>query len=280
VARRDVAQDGRQLVAAPRCEPRCSRPRRPHGACSKRQAGRAIQAEVFCGGDVARPGAYPPVAWRLSSTCMAPRRPRSGRRWSRCPEGQPVPSAVPSPTPLCVLDERLQPSALGVPGESAGRVARGYLGRPELTAERFGPTRSRVRQPTAHRTGDLVRRLSDGRLEYLGRQDDQAKIRGFRVELGEIETALTQHPSWKPPSWRATAPREAPLRLLRGSRRPSPRPRSSGRSWERLPYMVPAMTRRLADPEWQGRPPRASRDRPARSGWGLVQPALRSRRSS
>jgi amino acid adenylation domain-containing protein len=101
-------------------------------------------------------------------------------------------------TRLHVLDERLRHVPPGVPGElwiGGHGVARGYLGRPDLTAERFlpdpfgGETGQRI-----YRTGDLVRRRVDGRLEYLGRTDEQAKVRGFRVELGEVEAALAQHP--------------------------------------------------------------------------------------
>ncbi|WP_213942321.1 AMP-binding protein, partial [Pseudomonas sp. dw_612] len=98
-------------------------------------------------------------------------------------------------TQFYLLDEHQQPVPLGVPGEiyiGGAGVARGYLNRDDLTAERFlnDPFSTNGRM---YRTGDLGRYLPDGNIEYLGRNDDQVKIRGFRIELGEIEAKLAQH---------------------------------------------------------------------------------------
>lgn len=97
-----------------------------------------------------------------------------------------------------ILNHHLQPVPIGVPGElhiGGLGLARGYLGRPDLTVEKFIPNPF-SNEPGArlYKTGDRVRYRPDGNIEFLGRIDDQVKIRGFRIELGEIETAICQHP--------------------------------------------------------------------------------------
>jgi amino acid adenylation domain-containing protein len=111
--------------------------------------------------------------------------------------GSPLGVAIPDLS-LTVLDRRQGPVPVGVHGElfvGGPGLARGYLGRPGLTADRFRPDPAGLPGGRIYKTGDLVRRLRDGSLEYLGRNDQQVKVRGFRIELGEVETALAQHPA-------------------------------------------------------------------------------------
>ncbi|WP_172844444.1 non-ribosomal peptide synthetase [Tumebacillus algifaecis] len=123
----------------------------------------------------------------------------STTRWMTSPEEVtpvvPIGRAIRN-NELFVFDANLQPLPIGVPGElyvGGPGLARGYLNRPELTAEVFIQHPYRTDGSRLYKTGDLVRYLPDGSLEFMGRIDHQVKVRGFRIELGEIESVLGQH---------------------------------------------------------------------------------------
>ncbi len=112
------------------------------------------------------------------------------------PIGRPIAN-----TQIYIVDEHLEPVPIGVLGElhiGGAGLARGYLNKPELTAEKFIPNPF-AENPGArlYKTGDRARYLADGSIEFLGRLDEQVKIRGFRVELGEVEAVLAEHPGVK-----------------------------------------------------------------------------------
>ncbi len=129
---------------------------------------------------------YGPTEDTVYSTCAA-----------RSAEGPATIGRPISNKRVYILDSRLEPVPVGVPGDlyvAGAGVARGYLNRPELTAEKFLPDPFRSGGERMYRTGDRARFLPGGDIQFLGRLDDQVKIRGYRVEIGEIEEALMRHP--------------------------------------------------------------------------------------
>ncbi len=162
--------------------------------------------QLLAGGDVLSPArvrerlaagallvnGYGPTENTTFSTCHRMTRPE--QVGASVSIGQPIANSQ-----AYVLDERMQPVPVGVEGElyvGGDGLAWGYLRRPELTAERFVP-HPFSEEPGArlYRTGDRARWLRDGRLEFLGRRDTQVKLRGFRIEPGEVEAALLRHPA-------------------------------------------------------------------------------------
>jgi amino acid adenylation domain-containing protein len=131
---------------------------------------------------------YGPTEDTTYSTCS-----RVERGADRVLVGRPLPG-----TRAYVLDAELRPAPVGVAGElylAGAGLARGYLDRPELTAERFVPDPFGAPGGRMYRVLDRARWTADGELEYLGRADFQVKLRGFRIELGEVEAALRTHPA-------------------------------------------------------------------------------------
>ena len=167
------------------------------------------------------------------------------------PIGRPI-----SNTETYVLDNKLQVSAIGVPGElyiGGEGLARGYVNRAEMTAEKFVPAAyGEEAGKRLYRSGDLVRYKTDGDLEFLGRMDHQVKIRGYRIELGEIEAVLRCHPGVGETVVlaREDEPGEKRLVAYVVSATEQPEGAERGREWaaelksylsERLPeYMTPA----------------------------------------
>ncbi|SES42611.1 non-ribosomal peptide synthetase [Actinokineospora terrae] len=162
--------------------------------------------KVVCGGEALSPAhcakvldrlpdlrivnAYGPTECSVTATCSPVEEIPAGA--VAVPVGRPVANAT-----VHLLDRDLNPVPVGVAGEAyigGDGVTRGFLSRPGMTAERFvadpfGPPGSRL-----YRTGDLMRRRPDGTLEFVGRTDDQVKVRGFRIELAEVEKAVARHP--------------------------------------------------------------------------------------
>jgi len=186
---------------------------------------------------------YGPTENTVITTCFRPQSSAELAEGSCVPLGQPL-----SQTDVYVLDDRQQPVARGQMGElycGGASLAIGYLNRPELTAERFVSVRlPDGRCPRLYRTGDLVRVGDGGRLEFVGRIDQQVKIRGHRVELGEIEQVLGSHPQVRRAAVVAAAQASQSL-ALEAWIVPQPNVRISRRSLEeflsaRLPrFMMP-----------------------------------------
>jgi aspartate racemase len=134
---------------------------------------------------------YGPTEATVTTTAYENSAPQG--RQATIPIGRPIAGAQ-----VYVLDGNLNPVPIGVSGElyiGGAGLARGYLKRPELTAERFIPDPfAREAGSRLYRTGDVCRYLADGNIEFLGRSDHQVKVRGFRIELEEIDSVLARHP--------------------------------------------------------------------------------------
>jgi amino acid adenylation domain-containing protein len=164
---------------------------------------------ITCGGESLPPELKQRVYERLPGVELAnlygPTEATITATYYRCGQEQPrrsVPIGKPiANTQVYILDEWLDPVPVGVTGEihiGGEAVAWGYLNRPELTAEKFMPDPFNKKSGARlYRTGDLARYLDDGSVEYIGRADRQVKLRGFRVELGELESSLKKHAAVK-----------------------------------------------------------------------------------
>jgi len=159
--------------------------------------------KILCGGE----GWPPELADALLSRCGSLWNmygPTETTIWSAVHPVESADRAIPVGRPIAnthiyIVDRYGQLAPIGVAGElliGGDGLARGYLGRPELTAEKFIPDPfSGEPEARLYRTGDLARYLSNGNIELLGRIDHQVKVRGYRIELGEIETVLAEHPA-------------------------------------------------------------------------------------
>ena len=150
----------------------------------------SLVAEVYANSGVRQVyNLYGPTEYTTYTTCGLVERGRA----EEPSIGRPIAN-----TEVYILDEQLQPAAVGVTGElylGGAGLARGYLGQAARTAERFVPhPYSREGGARLYRTGDLGRYRADGEIEYLGRMDQQVKLRGYRIELEEVEAVLRQHP--------------------------------------------------------------------------------------
>ncbi len=199
--RREVARDGTRLLAALREQEIDAMQATPSTwqllvEAGWRQDGRPLRA--LCGGE-ALPAQLAQALEERAASVWNLYGPTETTIWSAVHRvtgevalGRPIAN-----TALYLLDPQLRLAPLGAPGElciGGAGLARGYLGRADLTADRFAPDPFGAPGARLYRTGDLARFREDGRLEFLGRLDHQVKIRGFRIELGEIEAALARLP--------------------------------------------------------------------------------------
>ncbi|HKV06573.1 MAG TPA: amino acid adenylation domain-containing protein, partial [Thermoanaerobaculia bacterium] len=188
---------------------------------------------------------YGPTEATVTATWLTLTAGEVGPGTSEVPLGRPLANVR-----VYLLDARREPVPAGVPGQIyiGGRgLTRGYLGRPEATAEAFVPDPFSERPgERLYRTGDLARRRPDGHLEFLGRADHQVKIRGFRVELAEIEAMLARHPAVREAAVTLREDRPGDRRLVayavagEGRQLPAPGELRSFLAERLPPYMVPS----------------------------------------
>ena len=218
--------------------------------------------EVFCGGESLETNLVERFRERLGAVHLTnlygPTESCIDTTWFTCDESERdvIPIGRPiSNIQIYILDEQMQPVPVGISGElyiGGVGLARGYLNRPALTAERFVPHPfSHEAGARLYRTGDLAR-WREGELEYLGRLDEQVKVRGYRIEIGEVEAALQSHPAVSDAVVSAREFDNHEVRLvayLVSSEEPAPSV-TQLRSFleEKLPeYMIPALFIELAE---------------------------------
>ncbi|HVF90389.1 MAG TPA: amino acid adenylation domain-containing protein [Blastocatellia bacterium] len=204
LASREVASNGRRLIAElarSKATVLQATPATWRLLAAARWAGDK-RLRIFCGGEALRPELAEQLLdrgaelWNLYG-------PTETTIWSSvhrvCPQDERISIGRPiANTQIYLLDEAMNPVPVGEAGElhiGGDGVARGYLNRAELASEKFIPDPF-GKEPGArlYRTGDLARYMPDGRIECLGRIDQQVKVRGFRIEIGEIESLLARHP--------------------------------------------------------------------------------------
>ena len=155
---------------------------------------RMEQWQAIGGDSVSWLNTYGPTEGTIIATAFDPQHDAAAPLQPELPIGRPIANVQ-----IVLLDKHQQLAPIGVPGEvyiGGAGVARGYLGQPELTAQRFIPNPySRTPGDRLYRTGDQARYRADGNIVFLGRIDSQVKVRGYRVEPGEVESVLSRHPA-------------------------------------------------------------------------------------